>query len=128
MFTVTLSADYSRAVIVPWTAKKITADPIDYSPRRGHVAFPANSRKGDTQPFTITATDDDEPEEEEKFTLELGSITDNQESPVAVDPNANSVTTAITDNDEPADPAAHAGAHAGSNADAGADAGCRRPR
>ena len=101
VFTITLSANYGKAVIVPWRAKSITADPRDYSPPRGHVVFPANSRKGDTQPFTITATDDDEQEEEEKFTLELESITDNQESPVAVDPNRNSVTTTINDNDDP---------------------------
>ena len=100
VFTITLSADYYSAVLVPWSAGTGgTASAGDYSPTRGHVTFPANSRKGDTQPFTIAAIDDEEDEEEETFTLELGAITDEEESPIAVDPDANSVTTTITDND-----------------------------
>ena len=102
MFTVTLSENYNynRAVFVPWRANKGTAGEEDYSPARGHVTFPANSKTGEKKTFTITATDDTLPEEEETFTLELGAVTDNLKSQVVVNPNRKSVTTAITDNDE----------------------------
>ena len=100
-FTVTLSENYNynRAVLVPWRANKGTAGEEDYSPARGHVTFPANSKTGEKKTFTITATDDTLPEEEETFTLELGAITDHLKSQVVVNPNRKSVTTAITDND-----------------------------
>ena len=56
-FDVRLSHPISSEVTVSWTATG--ADAGDYSPTSGSVSFPANSRAGVTQSFTIDITDDD---------------------------------------------------------------------
>ena len=87
-FTVTLSHAVASQVVVAWSAGSTATVPAsadDYSPDSGSVIFPAGSAAGATKTITMAIADDSTEEEQETFTVTLGSITGDLASRVSLD-------------------------------------------
>ena len=95
-FTVTLSAEVSKAVTVAWTA---TGNTGDYSPTSGTVTFAAGSEAGATENIDITVTDDDLSETAESFTVTLGAVGGDLSSQVSLKSSADDATATIAASD-----------------------------
>ena len=95
-FTVTLSKAVAKQVKVAWTATRNTND---YFPGSGTVTFPPNSAAGATQTITITATDDELSETAESFMVNLGDITSDLSSQLALKTGASSAQATIAASD-----------------------------
>ena len=77
-FTVTLSRAVASQVVVAWSAGSTATVPAsadDYSPDSGSVIFPAGSAAGATKTITMAIADDGTDEQQETFTVTLGSVT-----------------------------------------------------
>ncbi|MCV6631300.1 MAG: gliding motility-associated C-terminal domain-containing protein [Flavobacteriaceae bacterium] len=77
-FTVTLSGgSVENSFDIPVSITNGSSENEDYTAldAGAKVTFPANSDDGDTQTFTVSTTDDSIAEEEEDFTLDLGTPT-----------------------------------------------------
>ena len=97
-FTVTLSHEVDAQVAVAWSAGStatVAASADDYSPDSGTVIFLAGSAAGATKTVTMTIADDGDEEEQESFTVTLGSVTSDLASLVSVDSAKSSADATI---------------------------------
>ena len=97
-FTVTLSHAVASQVVVAWSAgstAEVPASADDYSPASGSVIFPAGSAAGTTRTITMVIADDGADEQQETFTVTLGSVTGDLASRVSVDSAKSSVDVSI---------------------------------
>ena len=97
-FTVTLSHAVASQVVVAWSAGSTAQAPAtadDYSPDSGSVIFPAGSAAGATKTITMVIADDGAEEEEETFTVTLGSVSGDLASKVSVDSAKSSADASI---------------------------------
>ena len=97
-FTVTLSHAVASQVVVAWSAGSTAQAPAsadDYSPDSGSVIFPAGSAAGATKTITMAIADDGADEQQETFTVTLGSVTGDLASRVSVDSAKSSADAGI---------------------------------
>ena len=97
-FTVTLSHEAAAQVVVAWSAgstAEVPASADDYAPDSGTVIFPAGSAAGATKTITMTIADDGTDEQQETFTVTLGSATGDLASRVSVDSAKSSADASI---------------------------------
>ncbi len=102
-FTVTLSHAVASGVAVDWS----TGDPTDTAtagadytssdPTTAQVDFPANSAAGATRTITVNTANDNVVEEDETFTVRLGTVTAGGDANVTVD--VGTATATITSDD-----------------------------
>ena len=74
---------------------RLPASADDYSPDSGSVIFPAGSAAGATKTITMAIADDGAEEQEETFTVTLGSVTGDLASKVSVDSAKSSADVSI---------------------------------
>ena len=101
-FTVTLSHAVASQVVVAWSAGSTAQTPAsadDYSPDSGSVIFPAGSAAGATKTITIAIADDGTEEQQETFTVALGTVTGALASRVSVDSAKASADASIATGD-----------------------------
>ena len=101
-FTVTLSHAVAAQVVVAWSAGSTAQTPAsaaDYSPDSGSVIFPAGSAAGTTKTITMAIADDGVEEQQETFTVTLGSVTGDLASRVSVDSAKSSADASIAAGD-----------------------------
>ena len=97
-FTVTLSHAVASQVVVAWSAGSTATVPAsadDYSPDSGSVIFPAGSAAGATKTITMAIADDGTDEQQETFTVTLGSVTGDLSSRVSVNSSKSSTDASI---------------------------------
>ena len=97
-FTVTLSHAVASQVAVAWSAGSTAQTPAsaaDYSPDSGSVIFPAGSAAGATKTITMAIADDGTDEQQETFTVTLGTVTGDLSSRVSVDSTKSSADASI---------------------------------
>ena len=97
-FTVTLSHAVASQVVVAWSAgstAQVPASADDYSPDSGSVIFPAGSAAGTTKTITMAIADDGVNEQQETFTVTLGTVTGDLASKVSVDSAKSSADASI---------------------------------
>ena len=97
-FTVTLSHAVASQVVVAWSAGSTASVPAsadDYSPDSGSVIFPAGSVAGATKTITMAIADDGADEQQETFTVTLGSVTGDLASRASVDSAKSSADATI---------------------------------
>ena len=97
-FTVTLSHEVAAQVVVAWSAGStadVPASADDYAPDSGTVIFPAGSAAGATKTITMSIFDQSHEEEQETFTVTLGSVTGDLASRVSVDSAKSSADVSI---------------------------------
>ena len=99
-FTVTLSHEVAAQVVVAWSAGSTAQTPAseyDYSPDSGSVIFPAGSAPSSSKKITMAIADDGSEEEQETFTVTLGSVTGDLASRVSLDSSRSSADATIAD-------------------------------
>ena len=97
-FTITLSHEVAAQVVVAWSAGSTAQTPAsadDYSPDSGSVIFPAGSTAGSSKKITMAIADDGAEEEQETFTVTLGSVTGDLASRVSLDSAKSSADASI---------------------------------
>ena len=97
-FTVTLSHAVASQIVVTWSVGSTAQTPAsadDYSPNSGSVIFPAGSAAGATKTITMAIADDGADEEQETFTVTLGTVIGDLASRVSVDSSKSSADASI---------------------------------
>ena len=97
-FTVTLSHAVASQVVVAWSAgstASVAASADDYDPDSGSVIFPAGAAAGATKTITMAIADDGTDEQQETFTVTLGSVSGELASRVSVDSAKSSADASI---------------------------------